>query len=173
MASRSPLPPDVLSADGGGLYPLLNEASDFTVVIVALSYLDSCLTSLLAKYFRKSSLTDELLDANRGALGSLTSKTNVAYLLGLIEKPMLQDLQVMAHLRNVVAHTHQELNFDSEEVGSLCDQLKYVKGLVVAKTTQPVFSEEQYKSRRNRFILTAVMIWNHVLLSALGAKHVA
>lgn len=85
MTSRIPIQPEILSADGGRLYPLLNEGSDFTVVIVALSYLDACLTSLLSKYFRKSSISDELLDANKGALSTLTSKANVAYVLGLID----------------------------------------------------------------------------------------
>lgn len=90
MHFRAPILPEILSADGGRLYPLLNSGTDFTIIIVALSYLDACLTSLLARRFKKSSVTADLLDANKGPLGSLTSKAMLAYLLGLIDKKIFQ-----------------------------------------------------------------------------------
>jgi len=173
MTPRVPIPPEVLSADGGRLYPLLNEGSDFTVVIVALSYLDACLTTLLSKYFRKSSISDELLDANKGALSTLTSKTNLAYVLGLIDKPMLQDLIVLARLRNLVAHSHFELAFHSNELQNLCGQLKYIAQLKDADTGNAIFDTDQYRAPRNKFILTAITLWNRMLLTALETKHAA
>ena len=173
MPPRAPLPPEVLSADGGHLYPLLNEGSDFTVIIIALSYLDACLTSLLSKYFRKGSTADELLDANKGALSTLTSKASMAYALGLIDKPMLQDLLIMARLRNLVAHSHFELAFQSDELQGLCGELKYIVQLRDAQTGNAVFDLDQGRAPRDKFVFTAIMLWNRVLLTALDTNHVA
>lgn len=173
MATRPPLPPEIASADGGRLYPLLNGGTDFTVILVALSYIDTCLTSLLSEYFRQCTTANELLDANKGAIGSLSAKANTAYVLGLIDKIMLQDLITLAQIRNLVAHSHEELDFSKDELIHRCEQLKYIKSLTDTNTGQKAFSEQQYDIPRNKFILTAITIWNRILLTALATNHVA
>lgn len=120
MKRRSPLPPESLSKDCQHLYSLLNEGSDTSAIIVAASYIDACLASLLSKYLLHSDVTDKLLDSRSGAIGSFASRADLAYTLVLIDKKMYQDLLVIAELRNSAAHHHFELTFTSEEVQVYC-----------------------------------------------------
>ena len=172
MPPRKPIASTALSADSTNLIKVLGEGSDFTVVIVGLSYLDACLTALLSQYFRTSSISDELLDANKGPLGSLVTKAKLAYALGLIYKPFLQDILVLAELRNTVAHSHAELNFEIPAVKSLCERLSLITTIKRLDSTGPLFAEALYQRPRDRFILSAVVIWGHILSIAHDIKRV-
>ena len=172
MAPRKPVPPETLSAESTRLIKVLGEGTDFTVVIVGLSYLDACLTALLAQYFRTGSTSDELLDANKGPLGPLVTKAKLAYALGLIYKPFLQDILILAELRNIVAHSHSELNFEVPAVKSLCGRLSLITKMTQVDNNEPLFGEERYQRPRDRFILSAVVIWGHILAKAHDTKRV-
>jgi len=168
MSSRVPLPPESLSADSQHLHDLLNEGTDASVIIVGVSYIDACLASLLAKRLLKSSITEKLLDSRSGAIGSFVARSDLAYTLELIDKPMYQDLLVLAELRNETAHHHFELSFTSEAIVFGCNKLKYVAGLKAANTGGPLMEEVWLARPRDRFMLTATMIVNRLLLTALG-----
>ena len=172
MATRRPIPPEALSAESTRLIKVLNEGTDFTVVVVGLSYLDACLTALLSQYFRIGSTSDELLDSSKGPLGPLVTKAKLAYSLGLIYKPFLQDILTLAELRNVVAHSHSELNFDESVVKTLCEKLALLETLTRTDKDEPLFRPEQLKRPRDRFILSAVVIWGHILAKAQDTQHV-
>ena len=172
MPRRPPLPPEALSADGEQFYALLNGAQDVSVVVVAVSYIDACLASLLSKYFLPSSVTKELLDSGSGALGSFSARAKLAYVLALIDKPMFRDLQVLSELRNDVAHSHFALKFADATVIDHCQRLTYAASLKDHGTDRPIFTEDMLSGPRNRFMLTAVMIAQRLLLTALGTAHV-
>lgn len=172
MPRRPPLPPEALSADGEQFYALLNGAQDVSVVVVAVSYIDACLASLLSKCFLPSSVTKELLDSGSGALGSFSARAKLAYVLALIDKTMFRDLQVLAELRNDVAHSHFELKFADATVVGHCQGLTYAASLRDHGTGHPIFTEDMLSGPRNRFMLTAVMIAQRLLLTALGTTHV-
>lgn len=86
---------------------------------------------------------------------------------------MLQDLTVLARLRNLVAHSHFELAFQSNELDDLCGQLRYIAQLKDAGTGNAIFDTDQYRAPRNKFIFTAITLWNRMLLTALATKHAA
>ena len=171
MPSHAPLPPESLSSDSEHLYALLNEGADTSAIIVGVSYIDACLASLLAKRLLKSSVTEKLLDSRSGAIGSFAARSDLAYTLALIDKPMYQDLIVLAELRNETAHHHFELSFASEAIVLRCNKLKYVAGLKAANTGGPLMEEAWLARPRDRFMLTATMIVNRLLLTALGTIH--
>ena len=79
----------------------------------------------------------------------------------------------MARLRNLVAHTHRELDFTSGELQKLCDNLKYVAHLVDESTGRSIFDEEQYRTTRNKFVFTVITLWNKILRTASETLHVA
>jgi DNA-binding MltR family transcriptional regulator len=172
MPRRPPLPPESLSADSKHLYDLLNEGTDASVIIIGVSYIDACLASLLAKRLLKSSVTEKLLDSRSGAIGSFAARSDLAYTLSLIDKPMYQDLLVLAGLRNETAHHHFELSFASGAILQGCDKLKYVACLKAANTGGPLIEEAWLARPRDRFMLTATMIVNRLLLTALCTTHV-
>jgi Mannitol repressor len=167
------LPPEDLSADAISLIKTLGEGSDFTVVVVGLSYLDACLSSLLSRHFLQGSTADELLDPTRGPLGSLAAKAKLAYALGLIYKPFLQDILTLAELRNIVAHSHLELDFEAGSVRSLCQRLALVTQIRRIGSEELLVTSEQYTKPRDRFILSCVVIWGHILAKAHDTTHVA
>lgn len=171
MPRQPPLPPEQLSADGRRFYTLLNEAQDVSMIVVAVGYLDACLASLLAKHFQKGSVSDGLLDSRTGPLGSFSARARLAYALGLIAKSMYQDLQVLAELRNEVAHHHFALEFSEPSVSSQCDQLRYVAELKDATSGQIIFQSTWLSTPRGTFMVTALMIAQRLLLTALGTAH--
>lgn len=171
MAPRTPLPPELLSTDTKQLCDLLNEGADASVVIVGVSYIDACLASLIAKRLRKSSVTEKLLDSRSGPIGSFVARADLAYALALISKSMYQDLLVLAELRNVAAHHHFELSFASETIVAGCSKLKYISGLKNGGTDEPLMDEGLIAPPRNRFTITALMIVNRLLITALETNH--
>jgi DNA-binding MltR family transcriptional regulator len=171
MAPRLPLPPESLSKDSQELYNLLNDGTDASVVVVGVSYIDACLASLISKRLRESSVTGKILDSRSGAIGSFVARADLAYALALIDKPMYQDLLVLAEMRNEVAHHHFALSFESEVIAKGCAKLNYVSGLKNAGTGSPLMEQGWLAGARNRFTLTAVMIVNRLLLNALGTSH--
>jgi DNA-binding MltR family transcriptional regulator len=169
---RSPLPPESLSADSEHLHALLNEGTDTSVIVVAVSYIDACLASLLAKHLLQSSVTERLLDSRSGVIGSFVARSDLAYTLALVDKAMYQDLLVLAELRNETAHHHFELSFTSAEIVNHCEKLKYAASLKDSSSGTSLFEESWLLASRDRFILTAIMIVNRLLLTALGTTHV-
>lgn len=172
MKRLAPQIPETLSAESKHLYDLLNQGADVAVIVVAVSYVDASLSSLLAKYLLKSSVTDKLLDSRSGALGSFVARSDLAYALALIDKSMYQDLLVLAELRNETAHHHFELSFSSPSVVSHCGKLAYAANLKDAGSGGPLFEEVWLVQPRGRFTLTATMIVSRLLLTALGTGHV-
>ena len=173
MPARLPLPPEALSDDGHHFYALLNDAEDVSAVVVGVSYLDACLASLLSKSFRKSSTSEQLLDSRSGPLGSFTSRACLAYALGLISKPIFRDLQVLAELRNEVAHHHFALDFSAPNIVTCLSRLAYATELKDSATGKPIFDVKILQNPRNRFTLTAIMISTQLLFAALSAKRPA
>jgi DNA-binding MltR family transcriptional regulator len=175
MARRSPRPPlapETLSSDAQHLFTLLNEGTDVSVVVVAVSFIDACLASLLGKRLRKGSSTViQMLDPTSGPIGSFSARANLAYALTLIDKPIHHDLGVLAELRNVTAHHHFELTFSSPDVIKHCERLTFLDSLSDPKFEGSLFGAAVVSHPRNRFSMTAVMITNHLLLAALGTKH--
>jgi len=173
MPTRLPLPPEALSADGDHFYALLNDAEDVSAVVVGVSYLDACLASLLSKSFRKSSTSEQLLDSRSGPLGSFSARAGLAYALGLISKPIFRDLQVLAELRNEVAHHHFAIDFSAPSILSHLNRLTYAAGLKDSGTGQPLFDAKLLENPRNQFTLSAMMISTQLLFAALSAKRPA
>ena len=84
-------------------------------MLIAASFLDACLGSILKNKLIDSCVSKELL-GSRGILGSFSSRTDVCYALGLFHKLLYKDLRKIAEIRNEFAHYHLELSFESEEI---------------------------------------------------------
>lgn len=172
MAKRSILPPEILSADTRAFFDVLNSEQDFSVVVIATAYIDACLASLLHKRLLASSVSDKLLDPRGGALGTFASRADASYALGLISKALYQDLLILAEIRNHCAHHHLSLSFDSSDLATSCAKLCYALTLKNGDIDEPMFRNGELSSTRNRFVLTAVLISQRLLLTALGVARV-
>lgn len=167
---RKPELPEALSAELHRLHDLLNDADDMSAIIVGVAYVDACLASLLAKRLRVGSTTEGLLQAN-GPLGSFAVRSRLAYALALINQELCTDLCTLGEIRNIVAHHHFAHDFNSPEIGALCEKLQYIASLKSAVTAMPIYDQHMLAHTRNRFVLTTSSIVNRLLLIGLGTKH--
>lgn len=125
-----------LSGDSNRIFQILTKGPDFSTAMVGASYLDACLDALLRAVLHESTVTDKLLAADGGSLGSFAARADLAYVLGKIPKPLYQDLKDIATIRNIFAHTHLNVDFNNAEVRPLCSGLRYLTSLPV-KTNRP------------------------------------
>ncbi|MHB1110239.1 MAG: MltR family transcriptional regulator [Devosia sp.] len=155
-------PPEALSRETSALYKVLNgEKNDLAVILIATSFLDACLMTLLENKLLKSDVTNKLL-SHRGALGNFMARADVAYVLGLITKSWYADLQVLAGIRNQVAHHHLTLSFADDEIFRATAKLNtYLQG------------DLSDSEGRTRFTLCVVMLANWLILHSLQARNEA
>jgi len=170
VSKRTIVPVEDLSADTKRFFDILNESSDLSVVLVATSYLDASLASMLHRYFIVSSVSDGLLDLH-GSLGTISSRASLSYAPGLIGKSLYQALVKIIEIRNTFAHHHLEHDFEVSEIANLCSELRFMESLRGDADT-PLDFEQHMQTSRDRFVLTAVMISQRLLLTALGVKRV-
>jgi len=159
-----------LSAESKELFEVLNKADDLSVILVATSFLDLSLASILKRRLLDNSATDRLLDSRTGALGSFVVRADACYALGLVAKPIYRDLLKIAEIRNMIAHHHLALSFQVEGIVKLCKELGYVASLKNGSTGEPLLFARYMNTPRNQFVLTAVMICQRLLLIGLGIK---
>jgi DNA-binding MltR family transcriptional regulator len=120
----------------------LNSQSDLVCAIVLTSYLNDAVGALLHQHFvqnekGESSTRDAVLKPDRGTLGSLRAKGDVAYCIGLVSKGFMTNLVKIAEIRNVFAHFFEEIAFDHPEIAGLCS------GLLRPKVTQILVPETE------------------------------
>ena len=175
MASRKkPFPLEQLSEESQRLFDVLNSEPDVPAVLVAASFLDQSLASMLSRFFIESRTSDKLLDPNGGALGTFSSRIDIAYVLGFINKYMYQDLLTIAEIRNLVAHSHLTVDLNSDDIARKVSELKYLEALENPdpknQNPQPGLLRSYINSNRDRFTLTVVMISQQLLVRGLGVK---
>ncbi|HKQ14446.1 MAG TPA: hypothetical protein VJT80_13510 [Steroidobacteraceae bacterium] len=78
--------------------------SERGAVLVVTAMLDDVVKGILETFFIEGSTADSLLSEKGGAIGDYFTRSNVAYVLGLISKTELQRLQIIGELRNQLAH---------------------------------------------------------------------
>lgn len=170
--------PDVekLSNETRHLYDVLNHESDLACVLIAHSYLDYALASLLKHYFVESAVVKKLLDSP-GALAAFAARCDLAYCLGLIPKDFYQNLVIVGRIRNEFAHSYLPLELDlSENIAKLVDSLVHPTFAQALST----FGDEDHHpglrslslgSPRARFNTTVAVMVNRLLLKGLETKH--
>lgn len=107
---------------------LYGSGNDRATAVMLGSFLETSLERLL-----KSVMRADLNNSDRsklfeyeGAAGSFSSKTILAYALGLIGPISRHDLDILRTLRNEFAHSRMHFSFDTPETRAVCDQLQIV-----------------------------------------------
>jgi DNA-binding MltR family transcriptional regulator len=165
------LPPiDRLSEETQELFDILNKEQDLAVILVASSFLDACLGSILRRKLKRGAVSDNLLDV-RGALGTYSSRADMCYTLGIIPKSLYQDLITIAEIRNEIAHHHLALSFASESIKSKCAKLSFVASLKKGTTDESLGMKRWMIGPRNQFVMTTAMLSQRLLLIGLGISN--
>jgi DNA-binding MltR family transcriptional regulator len=161
------------------LFDALNHNSDLVCGIVATSYINDALGALLHGFFIESTTADALLIPDRGVLGSIRAKSEIAYCVGLISSPFLTNLIIVSEIRNKFAHSFEEITFQEPEIVGLCDKL-VCPGRVVSATTDPDPDTEKFKQRmdaimygtpRRKFVTTSITLCSFLVMQAMSTEH--
>lgn len=104
--------------------------SDRAKVIIIAAELDQILLNILEKHFvyrSKISQNDSNLFSKEGPLGAFGTRIELAYRLGIIDKIVCNDLQIIRRIRNEFAHKTHGFSFNVQKIKDLVANLKIPK----------------------------------------------
>lgn len=167
---------DDLSKQSKDFYEAINEGTDLACVLISTSYLDQCLASLLEKHFTVSDTAQRLLDYRNGAIGSLSTRNDVSYCLGLISKKLYQNIKTAGEIRNVFAHSHISISFTDINISKLVEKLTFPQILAATRiengeSQQVADSFSNFTEPRIRFSIITTLTVNEVIAAAMSTDH--
>jgi len=143
-------------------------------VLIATSFIDDCLKSLLHTYLlADSKTTQKLLNSNSGVFGSFSVKNDVLYCLAGYSKGTYQDLNKITEIRNVFAHRHLTANFENNKVIKLCKELKSPESFLEAHKDETNHKDliAIFERARTCFIHTVSVLSDSILQTIISAEH--
>ncbi len=168
----------------GRIMAAMERENDRGCVIAASALLESTLDILLEKAFRSPKMnikgviirTDEKLEKEiqkalnnesiAALCGDFASKTQLAYLLGLISDEMLNALNRIRKIRNAFAHSPFVDSLSDQNINGLLNILqKQVRDIVQTKKWKPAKGCKKFSADRNKFIGIVMVLW--VLLACI------
>lgn len=100
--------------------------SDRATAIVATSVVEKDLTRAIERRMVPDERETSMLFKHSGPLGAFEAKVHLAYLMGMIDGSLREDLTRIADIRNRFAHQVEPLRFNSHAIHALCDALAIV-----------------------------------------------
>lgn len=108
----------------------LGDESPRGVVLIGTAILEEKLRELMiAAMAPNPSSSDTLFDGPNSAFGSLSSKIDGAYRMGLISNTFCRDLHVIRRIRNEVAHEPQSFRFEDPSPKNRIESLSNSHGM--------------------------------------------
>jgi DNA-binding MltR family transcriptional regulator len=167
-----------LNEESQALYRAINEEPDLPCVLIATSYLDQCLASLLERYFRKVDTAQEILDPiKKGILGAFSARADLCYCLGISTKELHQNLRTVARIRNRFAHSYLSISFKDAEVGELCKKLKLPEVLAATRVEGDTGKSydvkdpfAKFSAPRDRFSICTILMASSLWLIGLNLR---
>jgi mannitol operon repressor len=102
----------------------LKHESDRGLALVALALIDDRLCETLRSFFREGASAAKLLDDGNAALGSLSSRSEACFALGLIDDYEHTEINLLRKVRNEFAHAKHGISFQTPRVQGLCSGLQ-------------------------------------------------
>jgi hypothetical protein len=98
---------------------------DHSFILIVGAALEQALEIALATHFvlDEVSITRLFDDDSSGPLSNFAAKIKIAFALGIFDKPIKEELDLIRHIRNSFAHSKETLTFLSPEIVNACGQL--------------------------------------------------
>jgi hypothetical protein len=106
------------------LFQELNKESDRGLALVSAAVLDGRLAEALRSFFCSERPPRKLLDETNAPLGTLSSRVQACYLLGLIDEYEYAEVELVRKVRNEFAHSTHGTSFQTQRIVSLCSSLR-------------------------------------------------
>jgi hypothetical protein len=98
---------------------------DHSFILIVGAAVEQALEIALATHFvLDEEMTKRLFDDElNGPLSNFAAKIKIAYALGIFDKPLKEELDLIRHIRNSFAHSKETLTFLSPDIINACSQL--------------------------------------------------
>jgi DNA-binding MltR family transcriptional regulator len=165
---KKPLTVDELHKQANSLIDILNHQTPIACVLVATSFIEQCLSTLLHSFTIEGDTSDQLCDYKKGVLKEMRSRATMCYCLGLFDTGLYNNLIAIGDIRNRFAHAHMELTFADAIVAKHCGKLvmdtpisfaSNVPGRTPADTFADVGSTAQGRFVLIVFIVATKLVW--------------
>jgi len=113
--------------------------SDRGCVLMSAAFIEDKITQLLKTYMIQDLKKQKDIFEGNGALGTFSSKIDIAFLLGLIPKNILNDLHILRRIRNDFAHNAKPITFTTDYVKDRCNALQVVNKEALRDDTKAYF----------------------------------
>lgn len=107
-------------------WPILKEMMgerDRGAALVGVGFVDAKLTEAISAHLRRDNDVWKQLFKPGRALNAFVTKANLAYMMGLIGRPTMRDLERMADVRNRFAHVPDPLDFADADIVGFCEAI--------------------------------------------------
>ena len=133
-----------------GLFPYETE-NDRAIAIVGGTFLDTLLEHILFAFLPENEKdVEKLMEANQ-PLGNFSNKITMCYCLGLIDKVIKSDLNIVRKIRNRFAHDLY-VSFEDEQIKSWCNELKWHKHSLMMNPPAEATSQDLFQVGVNQLI---------------------
>jgi DNA-binding MltR family transcriptional regulator len=105
----------------------LSGQSDRTAAVVSTALLEDTLSSAIRARFREDKEISHSLLKPGGPLGGLGPKANLGYLLSMYSIETLQDIKLIAEIRNKFAHRPYFTDFKTKEIRAVCGKITVLR----------------------------------------------
>jgi mannitol operon repressor len=129
----------------------LNKESPRGKVLISTGYLEEMLKEILSGFLLKDKVVDDLFDGGNAPLGTFSSRSKLAYTLGLISEAEFHDIDLIRRIRNDFAHD-MKASFANDTVKNRCSHLKHK----VPDDKGKVSAEGQFTSAATGLLLNLV-----------------
>lgn len=103
----------------------LEKESDRGCALIAAAYLDVVLSRLLRAALVDNKGVAADLFGHNGALGTFSSRIDLAYMMGYIGEKVRRDLNLIRKIRNNFAHLERPIEFADEKIANWCRDLHH------------------------------------------------
>lgn len=93
--------------------------SDRGITLIIASHAEACLRRILEAVLIESKETEKLFEGPYAPFGSLSGKTQAAFVLGLITKRERDEIDALRGVRNVFAH-EADASFEHPKIAKIC-----------------------------------------------------
>jgi DNA-binding MltR family transcriptional regulator len=109
----------------GDFFSSLKEESDRGLVLLTATFLDNILFDLFEYYLILDNidLKKSILESSLSPLNSFSNKIKMSYCLGLIDKKQFNNLKFIKEVRNIFAHSLDDVNFNNKKIIELCKKI--------------------------------------------------
>lgn len=103
----------------------LSQETDRGCALMAASYLDQELRSLIYSNLAEDKDIEKQLFEGNGALATFSSRIAMAYAMGLISPAVRRDLNLVRKIRNIFGHDAKPIDFTDPAIACRCRELYF------------------------------------------------